>query len=220
MLNPASVQRLQGILRQLQLQRLGVARRSLPAGAAAPLQLLACLDAAEGLLNDAAASLPLDLLARAASSARPLAVERDDPPGACWLTRHGFACARVWVGPQDRLACVFFLGLWRLRPQLDSMQLQFAESAFESLAQTLAPPLWLLPPAPSQLSTRKSAGDPQAQPRAALMPLREALLRVERQMLRRALQLAEGNRAAAARSLAVTRSSLYRKLKQHGLLSD
>jgi hypothetical protein len=219
MLDHDSVQRLQLLLRQLQLQRLGVARRGLGAGADAPLHVLACVDAAAGPQSDASEQLPLALLVRAATTARPFVVERDDSPGENWLARNGFASARVWVGPRDRLACVFFLGLWRVRPKLDGMQVQFAESAFESMAQDLAPPTWLLAPAPQDASVRAAAAAPHALARGDLMPLREALLRVERQMLRRALQLAEGNRAVAARALAVTRSSLYRKLKQHGLLS-
>jgi two-component system, NtrC family, response regulator AtoC len=50
------------------------------------------------------------------------------------------------------------------------------------------------------------------------VPLGEALRIAERQALHRALQMVGGNRSAAARLLAVSRSTLYLKLQEYGLL--
>jgi two-component system response regulator AtoC len=50
------------------------------------------------------------------------------------------------------------------------------------------------------------------------VPLMEALRIAERQALHRALQHVGGNRSAAARLLAVSRSTLYLKLEEYGLL--
>jgi sigma-54 dependent transcriptional regulator, acetoin dehydrogenase operon transcriptional activator AcoR len=50
------------------------------------------------------------------------------------------------------------------------------------------------------------------------VPLTEALRIAERQALHRALQHVGGNRSAAARLLAVSRSTLYLKLEEYGLL--
>lgn len=55
-------------------------------------------------------------------------------------------------------------------------------------------------------------------PRGALLPLAEALRVAERQALQRALQHVDGNRSAAARLLGVSRSTLYLKLSEYGLL--
>jgi hypothetical protein len=178
------------------------------------------LDAQAGVVSDASSALPLELLRRAAKLSRPFEVSREAVDAPSWLASHGFASARIWLGPRDRLACVFFLGLWRLRPSLDPTRLQLVESAFETLAQALAPPPWLSLAAATATAPRDADAPTATETRGELLPLREAVRRVERQMLRRALQLAEGNRAAAARSLAVTRSCLYRKLKEHGLLSE
>ena len=221
-LDQESTQRVQLILNQLQLQRLAVARRSwrVDGDAHRAPEILLCLDAQAGVVAEAAAALPLELLQRAVRLARPFEVTRDAVDAPSWLSAHGFASARIWLGPRDRLACVFFLGLWRLRPALEPTRLQLVESAFETLAQALAPPPWLSLAAAAATGPRDEDATLAIETRGELVPLREAVRRVERQMLRRALHLAEGNRAAAARSLAVTRSCLYRKLKEHGLLSE
>ena len=49
------------------------------------------------------------------------------------------------------------------------------------------------------------------------LPLREALARLERDLLSAALQRAEGNRTAAAKLLGIPRPQLYAKLEEHGL---
>ena len=49
------------------------------------------------------------------------------------------------------------------------------------------------------------------------LTLREAVLRLERQMILRALTRAGGNRSEAARQLGIGRPQLYAKLEEHGL---
>ncbi len=49
------------------------------------------------------------------------------------------------------------------------------------------------------------------------LTLREAVLRLERQMILRALARAGGNRSEAARQLGIGRPQLYAKLEEHGL---
>jgi DNA-binding NtrC family response regulator len=50
--------------------------------------------------------------------------------------------------------------------------------------------------------------------------LDEFLARVEREVVRRALSQAKGNKAQAARLLGLTRPRLYRRMEQLGLESD
>ena len=47
--------------------------------------------------------------------------------------------------------------------------------------------------------------------------LSEAVARLEEAMIRKALQEAAGNRAAAARQLGIHRQLLYSKIKQYGI---
>ena len=51
----------------------------------------------------------------------------------------------------------------------------------------------------------------------AELPLTEAVCRVERAMIARALALSNGNRADAARQLGISRQSLYTKMASLGL---
>ena len=60
------------------------------------------------------------------------------------------------------------------------------------------------------LDLTPSPGSPQ-------LPLREALAALEKQMILRALDQAQGNRAEAARILGIARPQLYTKLEEHGL---
>lgn len=61
------------------------------------------------------------------------------------------------------------------------------------------------------------AGGPLEQP---IEPLEQVMERVEREHLARAMQRARGNKAAAARSLGLTRPRLYRRLGQLGMLGN
>ena len=53
---------------------------------------------------------------------------------------------------------------------------------------------------------------------AHLVPLDETVRAAERKALTMALKQAGGKRSAAARLLGVSRSTLYAKLQEHGLL--
>jgi DNA-binding NtrC family response regulator len=58
----------------------------------------------------------------------------------------------------------------------------------------------------------------QAAPRAG--NLRRILAETERQVLQEALRAADGNKVKAARILGIHRTSLYEKMKTHGLAPD
>jgi DNA-binding NtrC family response regulator len=53
----------------------------------------------------------------------------------------------------------------------------------------------------------------------ATLTLREAVARLERRLISRALEQAGGNRSEAARQLGIGRAQLYAKLDEHGLSS-
>jgi len=63
---------------------------------------------------------------------------------------------------------------------------------------------------------RRPPGQEAPQP----APLREALRGPERRYILRALRNAEGNKRDAARQLHISRSTLYKKLREHGLDND
>src|SRR5262249_42604155 len=69
---------------------------------------------------------------------------------------------------------------------------------------------------PPELASSPSSSPDRVNPYLGL-PLREALARLERELLVAALRKAEGNRAAAARILGIPRPQLYAKLDEHGL---
>jgi DNA-binding NtrC family response regulator len=68
-----------------------------------------------------------------------------------------------------------------------------------------------------QLAARAAARPPRAE---ETIILDEFLGRVERELVRRALDRAKGNKARAARLLGMTRPRLYRRLEQLGLLDE
>jgi len=68
-----------------------------------------------------------------------------------------------------------------------------------------------------QLAARATARPARAE---ETIVLDEFLGRVERELVRRALERAKGNKARAARLLGMTRPRLYRRLEQLGLLDD
>jgi DNA-binding NtrC family response regulator len=49
------------------------------------------------------------------------------------------------------------------------------------------------------------------------LPFKDAVAALERELIRRALEAADGNRAEAARSLGINRRLLYSKLEEHGI---
>jgi two-component system response regulator AtoC len=68
-----------------------------------------------------------------------------------------------------------------------------------------APPLTPAPPAASETAS-------------AILPLDLEVRAAEKKALERALRVAKDNRSLAARLLGVSRSTLYSKLQEHGLL--
>ena len=68
---------------------------------------------------------------------------------------------------------------------------------------------------PPELAAPAAATEPAG--RYLGLPLREALARLERDLLSAALRRAEGNRTAAAKLLGIPRPQLYAKLEEHGL---
>lgn len=58
---------------------------------------------------------------------------------------------------------------------------------------------------------------PAASPRTKIVPLEQALERLERELISRALEQARGNRAAAARMLQISRPRLLRRIEQLAL---
>jgi DNA-binding NtrC family response regulator len=78
-------------------------------------------------------------------------------------------------------------------------------------AQDLAPALHAVTgsTASGALATGRDAYD--------AMPLREALAALERRLIERALEKAQGNRAEAARILGIARPQLYTKMEEHGI---
>ena len=61
--------------------------------------------------------------------------------------------------------------------------------------------------APSQLQ----------RPRPRLQPLKDAMREPERQVILHALRIAGWNKQHAAKKLGISRSTLYKKMKEHGL---
>jgi two-component system, NtrC family, response regulator AtoC len=83
----------------------------------------------------------------------------------------------------------------------------------------------LLPPAPepAQLDATRIDMPPQPQPvepdhNREVFPLHVQLRAVERRALERALNATHQNRAMAARLLGISRTQLYAKLGDHGLV--
>lgn len=139
-------------------------------------------------------------------------IEAEDPLHGPWLRSQRFSSLRVLLGPANRAPSVFFLCFAQRPSRPEPADERLALATIESLCERLAPPEWLpLAAAPSE----RSGGVPASAP---LRPMRHAVEEVERILLRRALLVAEGNKSLAARSLHMTRSALYRKLRRYGLL--
>jgi two-component system NtrC family response regulator len=68
---------------------------------------------------------------------------------------------------------------------------------------------------PQELATPTTAPEPANSYLG--LPMREALARLERDLLAAAVRRADGNRTIAARLLGIPRSQLYAKLEEHGL---
>jgi len=68
---------------------------------------------------------------------------------------------------------------------------------------------------PPELATPMITAEPTN--RYLGLPMREAIARLERDLLASALRRAEGNRTVAAKLLGIPRPQLYAKLDEHGL---
>ena len=55
---------------------------------------------------------------------------------------------------------------------------------------------------------------------SSLPPLKEALEGPERQIILRALELTEGNRMEASQMLGINRTTLFNKMRKHGLMEQ
>jgi DNA-binding NtrC family response regulator len=72
---------------------------------------------------------------------------------------------------------------------------------------------------PAGRGGRREVADDAPGSAGIVRPLSEVLRDAERRALVRALEHAGGNRSAAARLLGVSRSTLYAKLEEHGVLA-
>jgi len=70
---------------------------------------------------------------------------------------------------------------------------------------------------PTRFWENDAEGGPEPRDKASA-PLQDELLRRERDLLKKTLRDAGGNRSRAARLLGISRSALYRRLERHGLL--
>ena len=94
-----------------------------------------------------------------------------------------------------------------------SQQVRFSTQPGSSLHL----PLIAGPPPPDLTSAGTLSGD-QTNATTAILPLDVQLRETEKHALERALKFAKQNRSLAARLLGVSRSTLYAKLEEHGLL--
>lgn len=94
--------------------------------------------------------------------------------------------------------------------------LRLSPSGGASVAAAAAPASEPAPPSdPTSVDEKPPAMATEAQP---VVPLDMELRAAEKKALERALTVAKHNRSLAARLLGVSRSTLYAKLEEHGLL--
>ncbi|MFO8006317.1 MAG: sigma-54 dependent transcriptional regulator [Candidatus Brocadiia bacterium] len=71
---------------------------------------------------------------------------------------------------------------------------------------------------PEALEIRGAVQDDVLSPEDGVLPLREAMKRVERRLILAALKAADGNRKETARRLEINRTTLYNKLHEHDIM--
>ena len=66
-------------------------------------------------------------------------------------------------------------------------------------------------------ATHAQSNEEQANQSFFGLPLKDAVAALERELIRRAFEAPDGNRAEAARRLGINRRLLYSKLEEHGI---
>ena len=188
--------------------RFEVLAQAAPTGAVRPPGLDVPLDFLDELFRD--------------GRARECGRHSHDPARRADLVRRGLTWMGGWPLPSDRWPSIVVLAWCRRRRDPGTIRRQVAEAGMEALARALAPPPWV--PLDASRATSRAPDAGRAGSRGPDGPnedgsLAGTLARVERDLILRAMQAAEGNKAAAARSLALSRQGLYRKLRRHGLLA-
>jgi DNA-binding NtrC family response regulator len=71
---------------------------------------------------------------------------------------------------------------------------------------------------PEDLAVKSEALDEQLLPGDQILPLREAMKKVERRLILSVLETSGGNRKEAAKRLGINRTTLYNKMHEHGIM--
>ena len=210
--------RLDSIRQALGADRLAVIRRLPSAGPGPPPFEVLATSSAEGPIDPPERALPLEFVIELVARARPHELRRDEASPR-WASRMGaWDLSRLegWALPSDRWPTVFFVAAWRGRRTPSPARIRVAMAGMEALARALAVPDWMPRSDPMSSSAPPASGD--AGREGEVRSLDDVLAGIERELLVRALQAAEGNKSVAARRLRVSRQGLYRKLRRHGLL--
>ncbi len=217
--------RLQSLLAGLEATVLGVGRRVSPLAASPSFEVLAAVDR-QGIVASPERQMPLAVLDRMCRTGRHFDLPCDTEWTGRWMREREATRVMGWSLPGDRAASVFFVAVYTGGKVVGDKQRRAALEGMETLACALAPPAWMhAARAPTSSIASGAApvlallGEAGDEPSMDGFPsLREAVFRMERTLIRRALQQHEGNKSATARALKMSRQGLYKKLKQHGLL--
>lgn len=215
--------RLDAVRLALGADRLAVARRLTGGeGSGSAFEILA-QSAPGGRVDPVEKDVPFTFVAGLLRDGRPQEWTRHavDPGRRRALVTQGMTWLGGWPLPSDRWPCVVFVAWCRRRRDPGTVRRRVAEAGMEALARALVPPPWL-----AYAPMRPVAGDPAEAETAPPADeatgddsLAAAMARIERDLIVKALQAAEGNKTVAARSLRLSRQGLYRKLRRHGLLA-
>jgi len=211
--------RLASICQALGASRVGLARRlAATASGPTPFELLAGADPAG---DDPAEPIPLAAFLSLLWEGRLLEVAPDQASVlGRWLRKRGEARILGFPLPEDERPSILLVAVYHEERRVGEQRLRVSRAGMDALARALAPPPWL-PLTPIVEPTSRTGEDQDSgvsRLLSDLVPLPDAVAMVERVMLRRALRVSEGNKAAAARHLRMSRQGLYKKLRQHGML--
>jgi len=212
-------ERLASLCLALGANRVGLARR-LPVATPGPgpFEVLDTVDAAAASVEEA---VPLAAFLELLRGGRGLDVTPgNDDRLARWLRERGERRLLGFPLPSDQRPSVLMVAIYSRDRRVGEQRLEVARAGMDALARALAPPPWV-PLAP--VLDPPESQDPGSEPAVSqllsdVVPLPDAIALVERVMLQRALRVSEGNKAAAARRLRLSRQGLYKKLRQHGML--